>query len=374
MEIKTKNTLSKRTFWPRLIFPATFTFLIVIIKFFPYAIEHIYSTNIYMGISLVFRKITGLVKFSIGDLFYVLVILRVLVWIIAAIVQLKRNGFSRTAFGLNCLKLVRILLWIFIWFNILWGLNYNRLGIAYQMKLKPDEYTTEELKDLTCDLLETLNATRIQLGDSTYQYPVDSTVFKMADTAYFRLSRYYSFLEYNNHSVKPSLLTQAVSYAGYSGYYNPFSGEAQVNTDLPKFLIPYVTCHEIGHQLGYASESEASFAGYLAAIHSKNILFQYSACFDLYLTANSELFRRDFWAARANMKSLNPLVKRDIRIYREYIFGKQNNIEPVMKVLYDRYLKANQQNSGIDSYDEVLELVIAYKKKLEEKAGKDTRN
>jgi hypothetical protein len=72
---------------------------------------------------------------------------------------------------------------------------------------------------------------------------------------------------------------------------------------------------------------------------------------------------RDFLSAILNIKSLNPLVRRDRRIFREYILGKQNKVEPVIKNIYDQYLKANQQKNGINSYDEVVGWLIAYRKK-----------
>ncbi len=63
------------------------------------------------------------------------------------------------------------------------------------------------------------------------------------------------------------------NYLGFTGYYNPFTGEAQVNTTVPLFVQPFTTCHEIGHQLGYAKENEANFAGYLAAKSSPDAGF-----------------------------------------------------------------------------------------------------
>lgn len=38
---------------------------------------------------------------------------------------------------------------------------------------------------------------------------------------------------------------------GYGGYLNPFTNEAQVNGITPKFRLPTVSGHEVGHQLGY---------------------------------------------------------------------------------------------------------------------------
>ena len=150
---------------------------------------------------------------------------------------------------------------------------------------------------------------------------------------------------------------------GFLGYYNPFTGEAQLNLTMPRFLIPYVTCHEMAHQLGYASESEASFVGYLAAAKSTDLVFQYSAYFDMFNYANHELFIRDSAAARDNYTHLDTLVKTDVGEVKAYWQKSDNMIEPVIRLFYDRYLKANQQIKGVKSYNEVVGWMIAYYKK-----------
>ena len=101
-------------------------------------------------------------------------------------------------------------------------------------------------------------------------------------------------------------------YGGFLGYYNPFSGEAQVNTKVPAFIIPFTACHEIGHQLGFASESEASFVGYLA-VRSGNlpclIIRHILTCLGY---ANAELYSRDSVAAKQNAILLDTLVQKDM--------------------------------------------------------------
>ena len=76
--------------------------------------------------------------------------------------------------------------------------------------------------------------------------------FKRAKGCYEVAEKEYPFIQYKSTSVKPSLYGWLGNYFGFTGYYNPFTGEAQVNTTVPKFLLPYITLHEIGHQLGYA--------------------------------------------------------------------------------------------------------------------------
>jgi hypothetical protein len=173
----------------------------------------------------------------------------------------------------------------------------------------------------------------------------------------------YSVFEYSKYSVKPSLYSYLGNYMGFTGYYNPFSGEAQVNTTVPVYIQPFVTCHEIGHQLGYAKESEANFVGYLAASSSDDPAFRYSAYFDLYLYGRRYVYLLDSIKGKQLDSLLLPGVQKDIRDLREFVKQHANPIEELIDLLYSEFLKANEQPSGRVSYSEVIIWVIAYYKK-----------
>jgi hypothetical protein len=84
--------------------------------------------------------------------------------------------------------------------------------------------------------------------------------------------------EYQTYSpsIKPSLLTPLLNYIGTSGYYNPFTSEAQMNYQMPVFNRPFVACHEMSHQMGYGAEDEANFVGFWPHWLSDRLL-RYSA-------------------------------------------------------------------------------------------------
>ena len=253
---------------------------------------------------------------------------------------------------------------IYIYFNLSWGLNYNRPGIAYQLHLSQSKHSQQDLKLVTTILLRKVNDCRSMLGSGKIKYKSYPQIFAEAQAAYIRsAAARFSFLAYNPQSVKRSMYGRMGNFLGFLGYYNPFTGEAQLNLTMPRFLIPYVTCHEIAHQLGYASESEANFVGYLAAIQSNDTLFHYSTYFDLFNYANSELYLKDSVAAKNNYNQLSPLVKNDVEELRAYWRKSDNALEPLIKIFYDHYLKANQQTKGVKSYNDVTGWLIAYSKK-----------
>lgn len=346
--------------------PALLLAAIILIKVFSLfggLVEKLYSTGIYPYVSTILRALTGWLPVSIGDLVYAFVI----IWLLIKIVRLFKIIFRKQAsfknFGLGLLRALSKTLWVILLFNFLWALNYNRYGVSYQFNVKPAHYTTEELKHITALLINKVNNSRQQLGDSSYKYPEPRKILTLAAESYTNLTGKYPFLRYRCASVKPTLYGIPNNYLGILGYYNPFTGEAQVNTTVPAFTIPYTTCHEIAHQLGYGSESEANFVGYLAAKNSQQVLFQYSVYSNLFSYANGELFMRDSAAARANFRLLDTLVKQDYRAYRKFMQQYKSPLEPVFAMFYGQYLKANNQPKGIETYNEVVAWLIDFEKR-----------
>lgn len=294
----------KKHDWIKIAILLMIAILIKILSLFPLFVEHYYSSSLYSFVSLFLRTLTGIIPFSIGDLFYTGFVLWIMVRLYKTSKATLKRTVTRGSFMSSFQRTVFIILLIYILFNFLWGLNYERMGIAYQLQLKPKRYNTNELKTLTRELIDKTNEARRQLGGDTVIYPSNKEIFAQAEQAYIAAEKKYSFLHYSSLSVKSSLYGTFGNYFGFLGYYNPFTGEAQVNVTVPPFIIPFTTCHEMAHQLGYGSEDEANFAGYLAAKSSNQNTFRYSVYFELFAYANRELFLRillqqkkttDFW-------------------------------------------------------------------------------
>ncbi|MBX2923883.1 MAG: DUF3810 domain-containing protein [Chitinophagaceae bacterium] len=324
-------------------------------------VEASYATKIYPGIASFFRMILGAVPFSIGDLLYAIVFL-LLVWKMTRLVFLwKKKRINKVR---SIRSLLVALLGVYILFNILWGLNYNRKAIHEQMGFGRSPYSKEELIAINGLLLQQVNACKNSLSNGSDSYPTSRELFLKAVNIYDRAAQQYPLFTYKNVSIKPSLFGWLGNYLGFSGYYNPFTGEAQVNTQVPSFLQPYVVCHEMAHQLGYAKENEANFAGYIVATASGDSLFMYSAYFDLFLYANRNLYRTDSVAANALLQQLTPEVKKDMELLRRYYKRYENPVEPVIRWAYGKYLEANRQPMGMLSYSEVVADLVGYYKKF----------
>jgi hypothetical protein len=341
---------------------------------FPEAVEQYYSTGFYPYLGKFLRLLLGWCPFSIGDAIYVFAI----GYGIVIIFKFLYIGFRYKkwpAFGKVLLKLTVYLAWVYIVFKISWGFNYDRPEIGQSLKITPSAYTLPELKSLNNQLIQRLNDARAQIPGDSLPAISWKEQKELAYDGYQQLAAKNRAFTYSFPSLKKCSWNFLGEWIGFTGYFNPFSGEAQVKADLPSILLPYTTCHEIGHQIGFARESEASFAGLLAASASKDVRLKYSLYLDIYSLIQQELWRQyaatgDSTGLRqqfdSNRQRLDTLVKLDRKAIRRYFQQRTHQITPAFTQVYTQYLKANGQASGMLSYSEVLGWLLAYQKKYGE--------
>ncbi|MBL7726714.1 MAG: DUF3810 domain-containing protein [Dinghuibacter sp.] len=322
-----------------------------------------YANGMYPHISRVLRWCTGWLPISFGDIIYSLFGIYILYKTAMFIKKLFRKQVTRTYLLLGFRKMLVFFLSVYLLFNALWGLNYRRQGIAWQLELDVQRYSTADLDTVLGIVSQRLHA----LADSQngrqalYQRPF---LFAEGANLYRKNTAPYPFMVLEYPSVKRSIFGRIGNYLGFQGYYNPFSGEAQVNTTVPVFMQPNIVCHEMAHQAGYAKENEANFVGYLAGKRSANPCFRYSAYFDLVLYGLLDMQLRDSARARTIAQALPKQVKTDIREWEQFRKKHKNPLEQVVMWFYGQYLKANDMPSGIATYNEVIAWLIAYYKKM----------
>ncbi len=327
-------------------------------------VETYYSTGFYQSFSQIPRLLFGWIPFSLGDLLYAAAGLWIIYKLVRIILVVKREkrGMIWQKIKYNSWNLLIAVSILYLFFQLSWGLNYSRQGIGQQLELPRNVYDSSSLAHINELLAEKVNITKAAIAGQ--QYPSTKALFERANAAYDIAGQHYPFLKYKLSSVKSSLWGWVGNYANFTGYYNPFTGEAQVNTTVPKFLQGFTTLHEIAHQLGYAKEKEASFVGYLAARQSNDSLLLYSTYLDLFVYANRNLYWVDSTAAIQFRNRLSKPVLADIRTWQEFNRKHQGFFEPFIAWAYGKYLQQNGQPQGMLSYDQVLQLLIAYEKKF----------
>ncbi len=327
------------------------------------AVERYYSNGLYPYIGIVQRFLFGWVPFSVGDILYA----AAGIWLIRQVakwVRAVRAGNVNRTYVFRSLQITAcVALGVYCAFNLLWGLNYNRYGIDYQLKLESSKYEREDLVEVAEQLVLRMNELQEASVEPRKRLYKKRNLFLGAQEAYEQLREKQSIFRYPNPSIKPSIYSYLGNYLGFTGYYNPFTGEAQVNTAVPIFLRPFTSCHEIGHQLGYAKESEANFAAYLSGTSSRDPAFLYSVYFEMYAYAAGYLYYSDSASLKRIKAQLSSGVKSDLRELHQFLKKYNTPIETAIDKLYSQFLRANEQPSGKMSYSEVVGMLIAYYKR-----------
>jgi uncharacterized protein (UPF0333 family) len=349
-----KKPLLKRTVVILLLTLAIF--ILMQLAGYPAVVERYYSCGFYIFICRVFHPVLNLFPFSVGDILYITVIGYLIYKIIGVFKLLFKKQFKRI--GMVLLGLVIGVQAGVLAFYLFWGMNYFRPSAAERLNLRDTSFTTADLKAVTKLLIDSANASRArvtaadmaQTNSAIYHTAVQAVSSLSADSVNFR--SYHP-------DIKPSLLTFLLNYIGTSGYYNPFTSEAQINYQMPIFNRPFVACHEMSHQMGYGAEDEADFAGFVVAIRSRDRLLRYSA----YHLAVSEfmysLGRRDTLAHKELKALLSKKVHQDYVIEHNYWLSYENKLGAISSVFYDNFLKANNQPQGLETYNRMVLLVMA---------------
>ena len=319
-----------------------------------------YNKVFYLYLDNCLHYLTNNFSFSVGDIFYLIVVILIGYKIVY---YLKKKQFKDLIYFI-----VTAVLLFFSFFQLFWGYNNYKISVAEQLNLQRN-YTKEDLDFQTEKLIEIVNNEHYALTNDTLKkitIEKDLDLFNQTAKENYRLLPYQlkNILTQNNiNTVKPSLYSKLLSYTGFSGYFNPFTHENQVNIEVPTIGMPITVAHEMAHQLGIASETEANFYGYQVMLLSKNKKFRYAAqlyalkyCLKQYRNENEETYQLLF-------KRLNYGVQQNIIETEEFWASKRNVSSYFFKNLYGRFLVINNQKDGIQSYNKFVDLLINYNKK-----------
>lgn len=304
--------------------------------------------------SLHIRIFSG-VPFSVGDVFYLLVI-AVLIYYLFGIFRKKQRSSA-------LLKLLILLNVFYFLYQIFWGMLYFQTPLSEQ--LTPQQPSTEELKKTATLYLRKASETRKLVQED------QNGVFRINSLSSLKseiMERQSVLPDIAGHKTaipidafKPSFYKSMISYTGIYGYYNPFTAEAQYNRQLPASQLPFTLAHESAHQMGFAREQEANFIGYLIGRSSQNPDLKYSTELYVLKSTLSALPEEEKVFVQQILDNYSPQMKRD----REYelIFRKKHDglLDVFFGFTNDLFLKSNQQEGSI-TYSYFVDLLIRYER------------
>jgi len=327
-------------------------FIAAILYFFPDSHHFVASYNRYF-----FRPyqslrniLFGWIPFSLGDILYVVAGGYLLFVVGRWFYYLIKFSLKKELLAMSLLNTVNTIVFCYLLFLLGWGGNYYRPSLNEYWHLEADSTAqADSSAAIAFDkfLITKLNAT------APHYHPLSFDEATVRAKAYYRIYTDCKTKKYGI-GVKSSLYGFLMERMAVEGYYNPFTGEAQVNKNLPSYILPFVVCHEIAHQGGVAAEGDANLLAYTLSTMVDDTSFSYSGYLNIWLYTHGRVYRRDSATANKLEKDLNPLTVAHIDTLEQIRKKYQGNMSRYSSEMYDSYLRMHSQAGGIKSYANVV--------------------
>ena len=326
----------------------------------PELVERHFARGIYPRLGGRLACLTSRAPLSIAEL---LIALLAAASVAAVAFRWRKGRSPRPSGAARARRVVAVAGVAYLLFLVLWGLNYQRQPLALSLGLDARPAAIDELVATSQALIEEANRLRVGLPEDA------AGVMRLGDGlrgALGRVEAGFSTVA-NGMSVlggacvrpKPILASALFSWLGISGIYSPFTGEANVNMDVPDPDLPFSASHEAAHQRGLAREDEANYVAYRACRAHRDRDFQYSGVMAAGQYAVGALAGVDPSAARLQAERRSAAVSRDLAAIRAWVARHSGPAMALSERVNDAYLRSQGQAGGVRSYGRMVDLLIA---------------
>jgi hypothetical protein len=240
-----------------------------------------------------------------------------------------------------------------IWFQLAWGLNYRRVPVGESLGLDAAPADAAALERFALAAADAARASAGDLDRSGGHAP--SRVMAELAPAFARVQAKLGLpFGARPGRAKRSLFDPYFRWAAIDGLTNPLVPETMIVSTLTPAEVHATVAHEWAHLAGYASENEASFVAWLMCLEAGGAARYSGHVFALLKAAGASPGKGGQWLRRAG-----PVVTADIGAMHERYLGSSPVVRRAASATYDQFLRANRVESGIRSYDEVLQLMLA---------------
>lgn len=352
MVINISKIYTKKRFWAGLLLAQFLLFLafsksVWMISFFERLFEIQKKTH---------QHLFSWLPFSLGDILYILLGIFILYSIIKLFKKKDRNT--------TIIRFLLVINIIYFCYQLFWGMLYFQIPILQKLSSQK-EPDISKAKVLALQYLEKCKASRKMVREDKNGIFIISDLNTVQSEILLRQKTIPQYISSKKaslvNSFKPSLFKNIMSFTGILGYYNPFTAEAQYNSQLPATLIPFTSAHESSHQLGFAREQEANFIGYLIGINSTNPDLRYSTEYFTLKSLLRFIIEEDPAFVKTVLKNYSEGMKRDRAFEKAFVLKHQSWLDDFFGFTNNLFLKSNQQEGSV-TYSYFIDLLLNYEK------------
>lgn len=304
----------------------------------------------------------SLVEISVAEVIYVAAISVGLILLACAVRRLaegpcRLQALYRMVLGTACTALS-----IYLALTLLWGVNYYTDTFQEKSGIYGREATVEELEKLTEIFARgvTRTASGVKRGEDGVFAESRADILDAAAGIYAGIYDEFPFLEQKDYRPKALTFSEVFSAMDFTGFFFPFTGEANLNVHCPAAFLPGTIVHEMAHQRGIASEQECNFLGIVGAIASDDPVYQYSGWLMGYIHVGNALYRVAPEKWKEIRQGIPEEARQDLRYNNAYWAAWESPITDAAQNAYDSFLKNYGDEDGVQSYGMVVDMLIAY--------------
>lgn len=300
--------------------------------------------------------------FSMAGVLIAAAVLGFLAYLVFCLVTAARRGCWGARVYRLLLTAVTLVLAVYAGFCLLWGVYYYTSDFETQSGIYAQPLSTEQLESVTRYFAGLVNEYGGQVRrdeNGLFDEELDA-VFDASPHLYDQVQSLVPCLSGDALRAKPFMFSRAMSYLNFTGFFFPFTGEANINVDSPKCMVPSTVAHELAHQRGVAAEDEANFAAVLACLENGDPVYCYSASLLAYIHLGNALHRADRDAWSEVYATLSEDVKADLSGNNRYWEKYETPVSTVSDTVYTGFLQSYGQTLGLKSYGACVDLLVAY--------------
>lgn len=253
-------------------------------------------------------------------------------------------------------------------FYAAWGFGYARPDLETRLDWPEGEPSTELLAQLTRDAVDDTNLRYRDLhatDDAGEPTRIDDpAALNDALEEGWRIAcdelGLSGPIAWKHGPHKRLIISPLLRRAGLSGFYSPFTGEANVNRSVPAASRPQVIAHEKAHQRAINPENEANFFGWLVAARAPDPVARYSASVFAQRQLLRTLLERDRELGEDLLAARLPGVQRDVDDLHEYWSVARGRTARISRAVNDAYLRTNRVEGGVAAYGRSVFLLLRY--------------
>ncbi|MDO4983894.1 MAG: DUF3810 domain-containing protein [Eubacteriales bacterium] len=307
-------------------------------------------------------KLCAVFPFSVAEVLICLFFTALLVYIILKLARLRKATDKRREVYIIIMTPLCAAVCVYALFCVMWGTYYYGDDFASKSGLTDKPVSVEQLEKTTRYFAELAGeySDRVSRNENGVCNSDREKILERSAYVFDNAEKKFPCLAGDRLCAKGFNFSRALSAVDFMGFFFPFTGEANVNTDFPPALLASTAAHELAHQRGVAEEQEANFAAVLACLEYGDPDFVYSAALLAYIHLGNALYEADGDAWLEIYESLDGNVIADLEADRAYWQRFESPVQTVSDTVYEGFLQSYDQELGLESYGACVDLLVNY--------------